>query len=221
MCVCVCMISLFITVKNEKLTPSGKNIMAFYVENSDGEYVEREEKVFPTTGYVLNLEKSYCTNGGTLSQDSATKKISMASSSPDVCKLYFSIDVNKKPIIKEVHLSAPEGDLARLDSVIMEEEVLIKEYYLSIAGGDYKLIQIKDYLSYNFCDHGQNTAKVMDFSMYVVTEEGVSSDVFNFTYGGFDCLSNISASLSGSQSDFISVSIFNSNSEAAGVPDDE
>ncbi len=67
MCVCVCMISLFITVKNEKLTPSGKNIMAFYVENSDGEYVEREEKVFPTTGYVLNLEKSYCKNGGTLS----------------------------------------------------------------------------------------------------------------------------------------------------------
>ncbi len=220
MFVCVCVVSLFITGKNDKLTSSGKNTMAFYVENSEGEYVEREEKAFPTTGYVLNLEKSYCKNGGTLSQDSATKKISMASSSPDACKLYFSIDANKKPIIKEVHLSAPEGDLARLDSVIMEEEVLIKEYYLSIAGGDYNLIQIKDYLSYNFCDHGQNTAKVMDFSMYVVTEEGISSDVFNFTYGGLDCLSNISASLSESQSDFISVSIFNSNSEAAGVPDD-
>lgn len=212
--VCFCIICLILvnSKKEEKtVEETPKKTVAFYMENSEGEYVAQSDKFFPTTGYVLNLEKSYCKNGGVLSQDSTTKKISMASSSPEACMLYFSIDNSNQPVIKEINLSV-ENDKAKLDSVLLEKEELVKEYYISVNEGEYQRIHLKDYLPFDFCSHTGNTAIVGNFSMYVVTVDGVASDVFNFTYGEFECWNNISISISKSESISTAESILNSES---------
>lgn len=200
--VCICIICLIlVNSKKEKkiVEETPEKTVAFYMENSEGEYVAQSDKFFPTTGYVLNLEKSYCKNGGALSQDSTTKKISMVSSSPEACMLYFSIDNSNRPVIKKVNLSV-EDDLVKLDSVILEKEELVKEYYISVDEGEYQRIHLKDFLPFDFCGHMGNSARDGRFSMYVVTVDGVASDVFNFTYGEFECWNNVSISISKSGS---------------------
>ena len=51
------------------------------------EYVFSNNNSFPTSGYVLNLEKSTCNNGGTLLQNSDLSINFMGGS--DFCILYF------------------------------------------------------------------------------------------------------------------------------------
>ena len=153
--VCFCIICLILvnSKKEEKtVEETPKKTVAFYMENSEGEYVAQSDKFFPTTGV--------------LSQDSTTKKISMASSSPEACMLYFSIDNSNQPVIKEINLSV-ENDKAKLDSVLLEKEELVKEYYISVNEGEYQRIHLKDYLPFDFCSHTGNTAIVGNFSMYV------------------------------------------------------
>ncbi len=62
-------------------------------ENSETGYSKSETTQFPTNGYILNLEKSTCTNGGELSQDSSTKKISLSVEHKSSCSLYFDKDI--------------------------------------------------------------------------------------------------------------------------------
>ncbi len=65
--------------------------LAVYIEdeNSDIGYIKNESTIFPTEGYILNMEKSTCTNGGSLSQDLSTKKISLRIEHKSSCSLYF------------------------------------------------------------------------------------------------------------------------------------
>ncbi len=62
-----------------------------YIQNEEGTYIESSETQFPTDGYVLNVEKSSCRNGGELSQNPNTKKISLTASKTDACTLYFDL----------------------------------------------------------------------------------------------------------------------------------
>ncbi len=74
----------------KKLTTiNNKKVLAVYLEGDDGEYTLSSSNKFPTDGYVLNTEKSTCTNGGTLSQNAETKAISMSTSNKSECNLYF------------------------------------------------------------------------------------------------------------------------------------
>ncbi len=63
--------------------------IAMYLENEEGTYTASTENTFPTDGYVLNVEKSSCRNGGTVTQDASTKKIRLTASKTDACTLYF------------------------------------------------------------------------------------------------------------------------------------
>ncbi len=65
--------------------------LAVYIqdENRETGYSKSNSTKFPTDGYILNLEKSSCTNGGTLSQDSYTKKVSISVDYQNNCLLYF------------------------------------------------------------------------------------------------------------------------------------
>ncbi len=63
--------------------------IAMYIQNEEGTYIESSETQFPTDGYVLNVEKSSCRNGGTITQDASTKKIRLIASKTDTCLLYF------------------------------------------------------------------------------------------------------------------------------------
>ncbi len=82
-------------VSNEENKISQKSAIAMYVEGEDGEYSQSNEKTFPKEGYILNVEKSSCRNGGTLTQDASTKAISLSVGNAESCTLYF--DKEKVP----------------------------------------------------------------------------------------------------------------------------
>ena len=63
--------------------------IAMFLENEEGTYTASTDGKFPTDGYVLNVEKSNCRNGGVISQNPNTKKISLTASKTDACTLYF------------------------------------------------------------------------------------------------------------------------------------
>ena len=69
--------------------------LAMYIEGENGEYSQSNEETFPKEGYVLNVEKSSCRNGGSLSQDVSTKVISLSMGNAESCTLYF--DKEKMP----------------------------------------------------------------------------------------------------------------------------
>ena len=76
-------------VSNEENKISQKSTIAMYIEGEDGEYSQSNESTFPKEGYVLNVEKSSCRNGGTLTQDESTKAISLSVRNAESCTLYF------------------------------------------------------------------------------------------------------------------------------------
>ncbi len=76
-----------------KKTVHSRNRIAYFIQDESGEYSLGLSEEFPKEGYVLNLEKSTCKNGGTLSQDSETKLISMRSSYSEQCTLYFDEEI--------------------------------------------------------------------------------------------------------------------------------
>jgi len=69
--------------------PITSEAIAMYVEGEDGEYSQSNEKTFPKEGYILNVEKSSCRNGGSLTQDASTKAISLSVGNAESCTLYF------------------------------------------------------------------------------------------------------------------------------------
>ncbi len=71
--------------------PTRNQALAVYIEdeNSDTGYSKSNSTQFPTDGFILNIEKSICTNGGNISQNSNSKKISLKISHNDMCSLYF------------------------------------------------------------------------------------------------------------------------------------
>ena len=93
--------------------PSSSKTLAVYIQddNSETGYSKNESTNFPTDGYVLNLEKSTCTNGGELSQDSNTKKISLSVGYKSKCSLYFD---------KEIKLDS-STTLAKLGKTVKED----------------------------------------------------------------------------------------------------
>ncbi len=76
-------------VSNEENKVSQKSAIAMYIEGEDGEYSQSNESTFPKEGYVLNVEKSSCRNGSSLSQDVKTKTINLSIGNADSCTLYF------------------------------------------------------------------------------------------------------------------------------------
>ncbi len=81
----------------EKYKPQeiSRELIAMFIQDENGEYKSNTSKEFLKEGYVLNIEKSTCKNGGILSQDPTTKKISMTTNHADQCTLYFDKDVPK------------------------------------------------------------------------------------------------------------------------------
>jgi hypothetical protein len=97
--------------------------VAVQVQNDDGEYVPYNSNQFPTDGYVLNLEKSSCTNGGVLSQDSTTKSVTLIATKSTQCKLYFDKEEKIYQIIS--------GDIKTVGS-----EVAIGTEHFYVIGND-------------------------------------------------------------------------------------
>ena len=75
--------------RKAEINPNRRELIAMFVQDENGEYSPNTSKEFPKDGYLLNLEKSTCKNGGVLSQAPDTKKISLRVSNADQCTLYF------------------------------------------------------------------------------------------------------------------------------------
>lgn len=207
------------TLELSKDFSSSNSLLAMYIEGDDGEYFLSTDNKFPTDGYALNLEKSSCTNDGILSQDAETKKIKLKASNNDTCTLYFMKDAGK-PVITAVDFKVNSStQTVFFNSLSLEKEVLIKEYYLSINGGEYKAISLKGTVPYNFCPNYSLTAENANFSLYVISESGARSDVYEFVYGEFECSVNVSKSASASRSDWLSTSLSEAATEDIELPD--
>lgn len=106
--------------------------IAMYIESESGEYELSTNSSFPREGYELNIEKSSCSNGGTLSQNETTKAISVTLSMEDKCTIYFdkekfdlkeamiAIDNDRKP--KGVKSETPNFDTPSLDNGVYSLE---------------------------------------------------------------------------------------------------
>lgn len=81
----------------DKIIRNGKEIIAMYVQDREGNYQTSNAKEFPRDGYVL--DRVDCKNGGIVTQDSKTKKINAKLSHADSCNLYFAIE--KMPSVVE------------------------------------------------------------------------------------------------------------------------
>ncbi len=112
-------------VSNEENKVSQKSTIAMYIEGEDGEYSQSNESTFPKEGYLLNVEKSNCRNGGVLSQDANTKAISLSVGNAESCTLYF--DKEFIPIVDSI-IASSNGvrtefdDSATTDEGIFEME---------------------------------------------------------------------------------------------------
>ncbi len=70
-----------------------KSLIAMYIEGEGGEYSQSNDSTFPKDGYILNVEKSSCKNGGSLTQDVRTKSISLSVGNAESCTF---ISIRKK-----------------------------------------------------------------------------------------------------------------------------
>lgn len=70
------------------------DLLAIYIQDSTSQegYKRSNSSTFPTTGYILNTDKTLCQNGGIITQNAETKKLNLQISSSDSCKIYFDKD---------------------------------------------------------------------------------------------------------------------------------
>ncbi len=119
------MIGSIITEKiqrTEKVKPFGSGSMiAMYIQDEEGNYQLSEDQNFPTDGYVLNTEKTSCKNGGVISQNPETKKLSLKVKTSDECTVYFE---------KERFITLANGLKANLPSVTNYENGTKTEMYV-------------------------------------------------------------------------------------------
>lgn len=80
-----------------EMQPCRSNQIAVYIQEETGEYRADNTDKFPTSGYILNTEKSVCQNGSVLSQDETTKMISLSTPNNESCTLYFDKEVFNVP----------------------------------------------------------------------------------------------------------------------------
>ncbi len=118
------MIGSIVTVKiheTEEVKPFGTGSMiAMYIQDEDGNYQLSDAHEFPTDGYVLNTEKSGCKNGGKITQNASTKKLSLKIKTSDECTVYFE---------KERLITLANGLKANLPTVTNYEDGEKTEMY--------------------------------------------------------------------------------------------
>ena len=105
---------------NNYLINSNAVTMMYETGAGSGEYQTTTDTTWPQEGYIFNERLSGCENGGTLSWNSETNKVTMQSNISDRCYVYFDV---KKPIlfadyiINEVYVSDGVNGLYYHDGV--------------------------------------------------------------------------------------------------------
>lgn len=134
--------SILITVKNHcnnqgiVVSNSNANLdtMAIMIKDSNSNtYKKSSLTSVPKGSYLLNYEKTYCENGGSvLNYDSSTGKISISTLGADKCYLYF--DYYQVPIINNVSFNISETSIS-LNITSTKGSNDISSYYYSNDNG--------------------------------------------------------------------------------------
>ena len=83
--------SLLSEVKEKKIEPLSGLAIMLETKAGSGEYVVSESNTWPEKGYEFNSFRSGCENGGTLSYNEQTKKVTLKSNISDKCYVYFDV----------------------------------------------------------------------------------------------------------------------------------
>ncbi len=129
---------------NKNFITSGA--LAMYVEGENGEYSQSNESTFPKEGYTLNIGKSTCRNGGSLSQNASTKTINLSVGTIETCTLYFdkeaaasSDNTLKKLGVTSKGVRTEFDDPATTDEGVfeMEDDYGMSYYYRGAVENNY------------------------------------------------------------------------------------
>jgi len=98
--------------KVQKKDAKPKGMFAIYIDEGDGNGpVASTSNVWPTNGYELDLETSFCDNGSTLTYDSANKTVGVEAVAGDKCKLYFvKVEDEGLRVISQAGATLTTGD---------------------------------------------------------------------------------------------------------------
>ena len=133
------------------------------LQESEGSstYIEQTGEnadTFPTTGYHINLDKSKCENGGTVSYDSTNNKVIIDTNITDKCYVYFDVG------------AAPSGGNSRSlysydFNIMLETELGSRLYnmgtYEELQNGDYIFNKVASY-----CDDGTIQTSITSLSEF-------------------------------------------------------
>ena len=78
-------------IKEKKIEPLSGLAIMLETKAGSGEYVVSESNTWPEKGYEFNSFRSGCENGGTLSYNEQTKKVTLKSNISDKCYVYFDV----------------------------------------------------------------------------------------------------------------------------------
>ncbi len=130
--------SIFPMLKEEEKKDLENDNLAVFVETSDGsgEYTLSSMSGLPTDRkYIYNSEKSSCINGGVLTWNDTTRKLSVTVTSSDTCNTYFNID-ETGPIISKVEVTDTTQTSITVKVTAIDRSGIDK-YYYSINDGAY------------------------------------------------------------------------------------
>ena len=134
------------------------------LQESEGSstYIEQtgdNADVFPTTGYHINLEKSKCENGGSVSYDYTNKKVLIDTNITDKCYIYF--DLGDAPAGGGGN--APSGNYSYNFNIMLQDSPGSESYslgtYEELQAGSYSFNQTNSYCSdeTTLTDNGNGT----------------------------------------------------------------
>ena len=135
------------------------------------EYEISTSNTWPDDNYIFNKELSGCENGGELSWNQQTNKITLFNNTSDRCYIYF--DVYNKAVINNVTSSVTTNSITVNVSTIVGENPISK-YYYSINDGEY--IE-SAYNSYTFSNLDIKT--IYNIKIYIEDTLGIKSNTYS------------------------------------------
>ena len=146
--------------------------MMYETEPDSGIYVEAKDTTWPITGYLYNETRSGCENGGILSWNQESKKVTLKNNTSDKCYVYF--DAYLLPVVNNITTSNITTDSITLTVNATAGDSAITTYYY--AYGDNEAVSsTSNTYTFNNLESGTE----YNFRVYVIDEMGYESSILN------------------------------------------
>jgi len=162
-----------------------KGMFAIYIDEGDGNGpVASTSNVWPTDGYELDLETSFCDNGSTLSWDNTNKTVGVEATTGDKCKLYFIKSISSFAEYLKTRVYGTDSTLyLHSDTATGNNETSISNWTDSEAGnandGAYRYsgpdTSVENYVCFNYTDESvcsDANFATSDYAYRIISIEG-------------------------------------------------